>query len=226
MPAKKKDEDILDTPGGEAVPGTEPVRQDWPESTENRELPVELTEEERLQFARDAFKAHDDVESLKVDKKHAAKNFDQRIKDEETRYDELSDVAKSGHIRRKVPCVWKFETNGVGPDGKEVYHSSMKTLFREDTGAVVEVVPISDGDRQMTMPLGDEESHAANVESLAGLGWFVTEAGNDDGHDENFTMFSNDPEDVSRFGIAADTISEAVVVAMARASEIAAVFAE
>lgn len=206
---KKQAEETLEAPAGVATTDS-PIRQDWPEATETRELTTKLTDSSRIVVVMDYFKQQARVEGLQREKKAAAKEFDNEIDAAEKVMNDLADSVKTGTARGSVLCTWLFEVNSLDPDGKPIYHSGTKTLVRSDTGEVVEIKPISQEDRQMTMPLTDEEQQAANIEALKAAGWTLAEAPADSEHGAPFEATHEDGKVRPVYG---DSMAEAVAAA-------------
>lgn len=170
---KAEQNQMLETPTGSATES--PVRADWPESTEVRELSVSLTEPEINETARDLVDRLREVESLNASKKASADHYKSKIEEVEKKIEDLSTVVKSGKDRRSIPCRWLFQTNNFDASGAAIFHSEMKTLIREDTGEMVEVKPITSEDRQMNLPLSDEETMEVNMDAIADAGFTLAE---------------------------------------------------
>ena len=182
---KKQIEELLESPAGVATADS-PIRQDWPEATETRELTIKLDAPARVGVMMEYFEQQGRVVGLEIEKKAKAKEFDNKIAEAEKILADFEESAKTATKRDSVLCVWRFETNGLDVNGAGIYHSGTKTLVRSDTGEVVEIKPISQEDRQMTMPLTDEEQQAANIEALKAAGWTLAEAPADSEHDAPF----------------------------------------
>jgi len=212
---KKQPEELLETPAGVATADS-PIRQDWPEATETRELTIKLSDASRIDVMMDYFKQQDRVTGLEILKKSTAKDFDSRIDEAEKTLHDLAESTKTGTMRGSVHCVWHFETNGRDVNGDSIYHSGTKTLVRSDTGEVVEIKPISQEDRQMTMPLTDEEQQAANIEALKAAGWTLAEAPADSEHDAPFMLKH---ESGAFRSINGDSMAEAAAAAVGMLSE-------
>lgn len=184
-------EETLEVPAGTATE-TAASAIDWPESTETRQLDVELTDEEAHEQALKLIERMRHSKALQREKKASAKEFDNQIDEVEQEVLNLTEVVDSKRLRRDVSCFWLFEVNGHDKDGNCIMHSGMKTLFRSDNGAVVESLPISQEDRQMVLPLDDAETLKLNLEKLKELGWSVMEAPDDIEHDSPFQAVNAD----------------------------------
>jgi len=211
-------EETLEQPAGDDAPGeaTTPAH-DWPESTERRELPVKLTETAQIEKAVEYVHAQRAVENAIEAKKHAAKMAAKEIEEMEKARDELGYVVETGKTRQMVHCRWVFESNGLDGAGLPLHHSAMKTLVREDTGEVVEIKPISEEDRQMILPLSEEESAEAAEAFVKAAGYEVREALPEDGHALAFSMFGGDGK---LWAILADSIAGAWIAAKGLVNEI------
>ncbi|MES2706376.1 MAG: hypothetical protein V4726_07210 [Verrucomicrobiota bacterium] len=210
---------LLDEPAGEAVAGNEPLKIEWPQSTAMRELSVTLTDEEAHEQALIIFREMGHAESLKQEKKATAKEFDSKIEAVEKEIAELIGIVREKKLRREVPCRWIFEAHGLDADGAPKHHSGMKTLVRDDTGEAVEVSPITQDDRQMVLPIGDEEAHGLNVGRLAELGYTVEETPDDIEHTASFQAVNAGRGHT--LPIHADSLAEAAAAAVAELEQAA-----
>lgn len=209
---EKQINEMLETPAGASVPGNTPPRVDWPESTENRELGVTLSDEERIRHGLHLCDQLREAEALAEEKSATAKRYAAAIESKEKEIEETKDIFKTGKVRRNVPCQWKFQIHGLDAEGNGIYHSEMKTLVRDDTGEVVEVKPITQEDRQMNLGLDPEERLAANTATLTGRGYTVKPRPEDEAGDEPFVMVHG--ESGEETSIQADSIAEAVAKAV------------
>lgn len=220
---KTKSDEMLEQPAGEPV-GEPQTGIDWPEATETRELPIELSDEQAHDFALDLIDTMQGVSALEREKKAEAKEFDRRISEKETRIEELQGIVRSKQSRGQVACHWEFEANGHDPDGNLKFHSGMKTLIRDDTGEAVEIKEINSADRQMVLPLSEQESHDANVKTLAAMGYTVEETPDDVEHNGAFQAVHSDGG--ATVPIYADSLIEAEGIAVAQLTAAAKAQAE
>ena len=169
------DNEMLDAPAG--VPtNSEPVRQDWPESTEVRHLQIVLADKAIADLCGNLIDNLRRLDSLAAAKKADADEYKSRIEGVQKEVDAAADVIKSGKDSAEVTCRWRYECQYV--DGLPVYHSELKTLVREDTYEPIETKPISPSDRQMVLPI-EIESGPTTEEMTAALhaaGWAISEA--------------------------------------------------
>ena len=165
--------EMLEAPAGVTTP---PVRLTWHESVETRELPVDLSETAVIERARQMITERRECDALADAKKASADKYKVLIEAKEAEITISEDVVNTGKTRVLVPCRWIFEANGVDAIGAPQYHSDMKTLLREDTGEAVQVLPITNEDRQVSLPL-EMGSMADKVKTslLAAAGWTVRE---------------------------------------------------
>lgn len=182
--SKKEPEEMLEAPAAEQPPTETPVRLDWPEATEVRPLDTDLNDDQIVTKARELVDSIRKVEALADQKKANAEHFKALIEDEEKRKDELQNIVKSGKDRTDTICRWHFQTNGINELGELLFHSELKTLVREDTGAVVEIKPITADDRQLHLQLGEVESLDSLIQQLADAGFEVVETPGEPGDDE------------------------------------------
>lgn len=210
---KTKSDVMLEEPAGDAVPGNtvDVPKIDWPASTANRELGVELTDEEAHEEALKLIREMRHAESLRQQKKAAAKDYDARIEGVEKAIEDLSGIVQTKQLRREVPCHWVFESHGINEDGTPKFHSGMKTLVRDDTGEAVEVTPITQDDRQMILPIGDEEAYQLNMKAIEAAGYRLGEMPDNDETDAAFALTTPDGEDLP---IHADSLMDAAAHAI------------
>lgn len=204
---------MLETPAG--ITAAPADRLTWHESTETRELPVELSQTEVIERACLMIDQHREAEALADQKKASADRFKALIEEKEAEIKISEDVVKTGKERAEVACRWIFEANGVDEIGAAIYHSDMKTLIREDNGQAVEVRPITNEDRQVSLPLEmGSMIDQVKVDLLAKEGWTVRETpeGTTD-HDAPFEAVGAEDE---RRSIWADSLGEAIESAAAQ----------
>jgi len=214
-PRKTTDEEkeqMLETPAGTATPLAEDAapRLDWPAATETREVTVSLTDEEHIQVGFDLIKQISRTTALVASKKASAKEHEAKINESKEQEAEITDAYQTGKVRRRVACTWHYQTNGRDAAGSLIPHSELKTLVRDDTGATVEVVPITAEDRQLILPLGEEESLEVNMEAITDAGYSLTETPNESDLDSPFVLV--DPEG-NETPIDADSKAEAAAAA-------------
>jgi len=212
-PRKTTDEEkeqMLETPAGAAPAEDAAPRLDWPASTETREVTVVLTDEEHINVGFDLIKQINRTASLVASKKASAKEYAIQIDESKEKETEISEAYLTGKARRRVSCTWHFQTNGFDSEGNLIPHSELKTLVRDDTGEKVEVVPITAEDRQLILPLGEEESLEVNMEAIIDAGYSLMETPNESDLDSPFVL--TDP-DGNETPIDADSKAEAAAAA-------------
>lgn len=190
--------------------GEAPIRPDWPEATERREVTVTLTDDERITVGLDHIKQIGRTTALTAEKKATAKQYSIEIDESKQKEAEISEAYLSGKARRMVSCTWKFQSNGYDANGVLLYHSELKTLVRDDTGEVVEIKPITAEDRQLILPLGEEESLEVHMAAITAAGYTLGETPNDSDHDEPFLLTAPDGNETP---IQADSMAEAAAIA-------------
>lgn len=128
----------------------------WPTNKkEGRELRCQLNELEIKQYGREQAEAIQAISHLEDAKKASAARYKSEIEEKQARCSVLSQYVTSGWIEREVSCTWMYEFSGRDEKGKYIPDPSKKILVRDDTGAVVTVCPITDGERQLVFPLED-----------------------------------------------------------------------
>lgn len=128
----------------------------WPvNKKEGRELRCQLTEAEIKQYGREQAEGWQAINHMEDDMKASAARYKSEIKAKQARCSVLSQYVTSGWIEREVSCTWMYEFSGRDEKGKYIPDPSKKILVRDDTGAVVTVCPITDGERQLVFPLED-----------------------------------------------------------------------
>lgn len=147
-------------PDSNVIPMTEetPTVPMWPEATETRNLRCIVKPDEIQQLAREQSEIIQQVATLEDQKKASASEYKARIEEKQGRGSRIAGIIISGQTDREVKCSWRFETCGIdAASGEMIYHPEKKTLIREDTGEVVEVRDITQDERQMALPMSEEE---------------------------------------------------------------------
>ena len=181
--AGKPADEMLEQPAA-MQPTETPVRLEWPESTEVRELDTDLNDEQLVERGLSLVMHLGEAESLANQKKSSAERFKVLIEEQQEVIDTLSLAIRAKKDRIKTPCRWVFQSNGYDADGALLFHSELKTLVREDTGAVVEIKPITADDRQLHLALGDEETLDGIKQQIEDAGFEVVEAPGEPGDGE------------------------------------------
>lgn len=153
--------------------------QDWPESTEDRHLPVKLTDDERIAAGPALVDLLIEEDRVTAEKASMASQYAGKLKELAEKVAYQRNVVSSGMDRRAVPCHWRFECSGIDENGAGIHHPDYKTLFRSDTGEVVETIAITSDDRQRNLPLSEEETLATGIETLRMAGLEVREMSED-----------------------------------------------
>lgn len=100
-------------------------------------LPVQLTDEERLEFANTLAKANQAVEHAIDEKKYLNSQAGSRVKQAEAHRDEITNIVSSGKEWREVIVHRKFD-----------YEKGILTETRIDTGEVIASRPLTDAEKQ------------------------------------------------------------------------------
>lgn len=138
----------------EMEPPAEAPKPQWPEAKEKRSLRCDLKPQEINELGRANAQLGQDIDRLEDSKKASAEQYKANITEKEARRRANETSIRNGWVERDVDCVWEFEVAGVDAGTKEkVFHPEKKTLFRSDTGEVVEIRDITEGERQMALPL-------------------------------------------------------------------------
>lgn len=128
----------------------------WQAKSETREIGVPLTREEIQDHATKLADTVTEIRELEDAKKANADRYKALITDQEKIQNRVSALIRQGHDTKPVPCVWLFEVAGRNDVGQFIRDPNYKTIIRKDTGAVIEVKPITADERQMGLPLDDE----------------------------------------------------------------------
>lgn len=184
-----------------------PTKPKWPESVETRSLPCPLRDADNKELLSDLAAAWNMMHLLQEEKKQAMKAFQVRIQEQESVLAKLHDEVTSGTRVKDVECEWTFECAGIDDEGAEIFHPDMKTLFRKDTGDVVETTPITGADREMELALTDP---VADEQALTDAGFSIVESG-----DVNRTPFLMiDSDTGAEYEVTGDSRAEALTNAV------------
>lgn len=137
------------------APEIQALQINWQEKAETRELGVPLTREEIQDHATKLADTVTEIRELEDAKKASADHYKALITDQEKIQNRVSALIRQGHDVKPVPCAWIFEVAGRDDAGKFIRDPNYKTIIRKDTGAVIEVKPITADERQMGLPLDD-----------------------------------------------------------------------
>jgi DNA-directed RNA polymerase sigma subunit (sigma70/sigma32) len=112
-----------------------------------RDLKVKLTEAEWKAVASAMAAEQAKLAEVEAEKAEAMSTFKARIETHKTKFLELAEKVNSHEERRAVECVER-------PD----YQRWVIELYRNDTGEMVEMRPMTAGERQVTLPgVADED---------------------------------------------------------------------
>ena len=103
----------------------------------NKELPVQLTQEELMEKAKELAKLQQDKASAEEQAKSAAATYKDRIASAQSNISILSRDICNGYEYRQVPCQWEFD-----------WSAGKKRLVRNDTGETIKTEMITQDDRQ------------------------------------------------------------------------------
>lgn len=143
---------INDDPAQEAKP-------QWPEAKEKRTLRCDLKPTDINELGKANAVLGSEIDRLEDSKQASQSQYKANIEEREARRRANETAIRNGWVERDVGCSWQFECAGIDAQtGEKVYHPEKKTLFRDDDGAVVEIRDISEGERQMALPLDQEEA--------------------------------------------------------------------
>ena len=146
-PPKAPEAPINETASPETPPPTEPTVGG---STENKIVPKKtsrmlqcmLTDADRIARGRDMADEKDAKDRLESQMSEVSKDFKAKIAAKDTRISSLASVIRAGYEYREVPCEIYLDTPAPG----------MKTIFRIDTGEMVERTEMTDTEKQTLMP--------------------------------------------------------------------------
>jgi len=102
-----------------------------------KELPVQLTQEELMEKAKELAKLQQDKASAEEQAKSAAATFKDRIASAQSSISMLSRDICNGYEYREVKCQYEFD-----------WSAGKKRLVRTDTGETIKTEPITQNDRQ------------------------------------------------------------------------------
>ena len=120
----------------------------------------QLTDQERREYGIQLATTLGDMENVEAEKKKEMDHFKDRLCGLQARADELSRKVRDGKEWRGVDCVIRYSQ----PDDDH------KQVIRLDTGEVVRTALMTQEDRQLVMPLDDDDD-------------VVYQAGEEDGED-------------------------------------------
>lgn len=139
----------------------------WPESKEPRHLFVDLKPEEINVASRLLAETVPHIQGLEAAAKASAAQHKVGIQAVEVEQSRLSALVTQRKEERKVDCVWIYECAGMDTETKEkIIHPEKKTLFRMDTGAVVEIRDIQNEERQMSLIPDEKPEDEENEEEI------------------------------------------------------------
>lgn len=109
---------------------------------ETRDLPVELTQSERVEYGRQLAQLGYDLHQLKEQHKAAKKKMKAAEDDAQERINELGAIVRTGAEKRRTRCVVRAD-----------FAREQAYIVREDTGQQVGTRPLTQDERQLQMPL-------------------------------------------------------------------------
>ncbi len=115
-----------------------------------RELYCPLTPHELTQRSAELAYLIQKQTETEVEKKSVMSAFTDRINKGIMDIRIMARVVAEERERRIVECKWEYD-----------YGRGIKILFRLDTGELIEEIPLSEKERQMSAPLPEEVPHAA-----------------------------------------------------------------
>ena len=120
------------------------------ECLESRTLKVVISPREHDDNTQELARTIREVSQLEEDKKASAGNYKAKIEEKQARQSRLSRLITDKWDERSTKCHWHFESAGKNTEtGELIYHPENKTLIRDDTGEVVEVVAMTKADFEM-----------------------------------------------------------------------------
>jgi len=131
----------------------QPVSPIWEPCTETRILRCRVNSEETNILAKEQSEIIQQVARLEDAKKASASEYKARIEEKQARGSRIA-----GKTDREVKCEWYFECSGFDSHtGERIYHPEKKALVRLDTLELIEVKDITNEERQMALPISEEE---------------------------------------------------------------------
>ena len=103
-----------------------------------RTLPCVLTDEERKEKARELARHHIEIGRLSDEKKAVVDEYKHKLSAHEAKVGEFSTQIHAGFESREIQCWWEMNTPTLG----------QKTLYRSDTGELVETDKMTAEDMQ------------------------------------------------------------------------------
>ena len=100
-------------------------------------LPVKLTQEEIIEFAKSLAKTTNELRDCEARKMEVTSQFAADLKKLKATTDSISIKISNGYEYREVECSWDFD-----------YKGDTKTLYRKDTGETVRTTQLTIEDRQ------------------------------------------------------------------------------
>lgn len=127
-------------------------KYDWPESTEKRCLRCDVSPKEATDYGREQSELIKEIDRLEEAKKASASQYKAQIDEKGARARRLAAYITDGWQEKDVQCEWWFECAGIdNQTGERIYHPEKKALVRMDTYEVVEVLEITNDERQMSL---------------------------------------------------------------------------
>jgi hypothetical protein len=130
----------------------------WPEATETRNLRCRVNSEETNILAKEQSEIIQQIARLEDAKKASGSEYKARIEEKQARGSRIAGIIITGETDREVKCEWYFECSGFDTHtGERIYHPEKKALVRLDTLEVIEVKDITNDERQMALPISEDE---------------------------------------------------------------------
>lgn len=135
---------------------------DFPERIERPFLPVQVPVEEQAKLGMELNEKLKEKTRLEAAKKSAADRYKGELAVVQEKIEELQMSMDTQTRQMPVESRWVYETNGVDPNtGDFKRDPEFKTLVRLDNYEIVRIEPITEQERQMSLPLAPTEGEAA-----------------------------------------------------------------
>lgn len=139
---------------------------DFPDRFDRPFLPVLVPIEEQAKLGLELNEALNKKKRLEEAKKSAMDRLKGEIAAVQDEIDELQQSLDTKTRQVPVECKWVYETAGINQStGDLLRDTEKKTLIRLDNFEIVKVEPITEQERQMSLPLAQTEEEAAPAAS-------------------------------------------------------------
>lgn len=139
---------------------------DFPDRYDRPFLPVQVPIEEQAKLGNELNEALKEKNRLEAAKKSAMDRYKGEIATVQERIEELQQSLDTKTRQVPVDCKWVYETAGIDQStGDLLRDTEKKTLIRLDTFEIVKVEPITEQERQMSLPLAPTDEESAPAES-------------------------------------------------------------